>query len=128
MAKPRFTMVVLLVEDLPRSVAFYRRLGVEFPAGVEERTDVQVPLGDEHQLVITTTFVRAIPGYEPPPRGGSGIVIEFFVEGDEAVDATYAELTGAGYTGRRAPFRTSFGAWMAMVDDPVGNVVLVTAG
>jgi len=35
MAKPRFTMVVLLVEDLPRSVAFYRRLGVEFPAGVE---------------------------------------------------------------------------------------------
>ena len=29
--RPRFTMVVLLVDDLPRSVAFYRRLGVEFP-------------------------------------------------------------------------------------------------
>ncbi|MEA2606825.1 MAG: hypothetical protein QOI00_1582, partial [Chloroflexota bacterium] len=42
MAPPRFTMVVLLVEDLPRSLGFYRRLGVEFPAGAEGRTDIQV--------------------------------------------------------------------------------------
>src|SRR6185437_82445 len=54
---PRFTMVVLLVADLRRSLAFYRRLGVEFPPDAESRTDVQVPLGDDHQLVITTTFV-----------------------------------------------------------------------
>jgi predicted lactoylglutathione lyase len=125
--KPRFTMVVLLVADVARSVAFYRRLGVEFPPDAETRSDIVVPIGDEHQLVLTTTFVQAIPGYEPP-RGGSGIVIEFFVDGDAAVDATYAELTEAGYSGRRAPFRTSFDAYMAMVDDPDGNVVLVTAG
>jgi len=31
MTGPRFTMVVLLIEDLQRSVAFYRRLGVVFP-------------------------------------------------------------------------------------------------
>ena len=128
MSKPRFTMVVLLVADVAASVAFYRRLGVAFPADAETRTDVVVPIGDEHQLVLTTTFVRAIPGYEPPARGGSGIVIEFFVDGDAAVDATYADLVGAGYRGRREPFRTGFGAWMAMVDDPDGNVVLITAG
>ena len=127
MTKPRFTMVVLLVEDLPRSLAFYRRLGVEFPPDADQKTDVQVPIGDEHQLVLTTTFARAIPDHRPP-SGGSAIVIEFFVDGDEAVDATYAELTGAGYHGRREPFRTSFGAYMAMVDDPDGNTVLVTAG
>jgi hypothetical protein len=28
MGTPRFTMVVLLIEDIARSVAFYRRLGV----------------------------------------------------------------------------------------------------
>jgi predicted lactoylglutathione lyase len=120
-------MVVLLVEDLPRSLAFYRRLGVEFPPDADRKTDIQVPIGDEHQLVLTTTFSRAIPDHRPP-SGGSAIVIEFFVDGDEAVDALYAELTGAGYHGRRDPFRTSFGAYMAMVDDPDGNVVLVTAG
>lgn len=127
MTKPRFTMVVLLVEDLPRSLAFYRRLGIAFPADADQKTDVQVPIGDQHQLVLTTTFARAIPDHTPP-SGGSAIVIEFFVEGDAAVDATYAELTEAGYHGRRDPFRTSFGAYMAMVDDPDGNVVLVTAG
>ena len=38
-------MVVLLIDDLARSVAFYRRLGVAFPADVDERKDVVVDLG-----------------------------------------------------------------------------------
>ena len=58
MTQPRFTMVVLLIEDLPRSLAFYRRLGVEFPPDADHRVDVQVPIGDQHQLVLTTTFVQ----------------------------------------------------------------------
>jgi catechol 2,3-dioxygenase-like lactoylglutathione lyase family enzyme len=124
---PRFTMVVLLIADLPRSLAFYRRLGVEFPADAETRTDVQVPIGDRHQLVLTTTFVRNLPDHEPP-SGGSRAILEFFVDGNDAVDAKYAELTGAGYRGRRAPFLTGFGAYMGIVDDPDGNTVLVTAG
>lgn len=127
MTAPRFTMVVLLIDDLPRSLAFYRRLGVEFPADAERRTDVQVPLGDEHQLVLTTQFVRNDPDRREP-SGGARILLEFFVDGDPAVDAKFAELTGAGYRGRRAPWRTSFDAYMCMVDDPDGNTVLVTAG
>jgi hypothetical protein len=124
---PRFTMVVVLIAELPRSLAFYRRLGVAFPPDAETRTDIQVPLGDSHQLVLTTSFARAIPHHEPP-AGGSRIVLEFFVDGNDAVDAKYAELVAAGYPGRRPPFLTSFGAYMAMVDDPDGNTVLVTAG
>jgi predicted lactoylglutathione lyase len=127
MTSPRFTMVVLLIEDLPRSLAFYRRLGVAFPAHADERTDVQVPIGDEHQLVLTTQFVRNDPDRQPP-SGGSRILLEFFVEGNEAVDAKFVELTAAGYHGRREPWLSSFGAYMCMVDDPDGNTVLVTAG
>ena len=127
MATPRFTMVVLLVEDLARSVAFYRRLGVEFPPDVEARRDVVVDIGDAHKLVLTTTFARNVPG-RVPPSGGARTFLEFFVDGDAAVDALYAEPTAAGHAGRRPPFRTDFGAWMAMVDDPDGNTVLVTAG
>jgi predicted lactoylglutathione lyase len=120
-------MVVLLIEDLPRSLAFYRRLGVEFPTDADERTDVQVPLGDNHQLVLTTTFVRNDPDRQSP-SGGSRIILEFFVDGHDAVDAKFTELTEAGYRGRREPFLTSFDAYMGMVDDPDGNTVLVTAG
>ena len=127
MSTPRFTMVVLLVADLPRSVAFYRRLGVAFPPDVEARRDVVVDLGGGHNLVITTTFVRNVPDHDPP-AGGSRTLLEFFVDGDEAVNATWDELVAAGYHGRRPPFRTDFGAWMCLVDDPDGTTVLVTAG
>ncbi len=127
MTLPRFTMVVLLIGDLPRSLAFYRRLGVEFTAGADARSDVQVPIGDDHQLVLTTTFAANDPDRQEP-RGGSRILLEFFVEGNEAVDSKFTELTDGGYRGRRRPFLTSFGAYMGMVDDPDGNTVLITAG
>lgn len=127
MASPRFTMVVALIEDLPRSLAFYRRLGVAFPPDAEQRTDVQVPIGDSHQLVLTTQFVRNDPDRRPP-SGGSRIMLEFFVDSQAEVDAKYAELTAAGYHGRREPWLTSFDAYMCLVDDPDGNTVLVTAG
>ena len=127
MATPRFTMVVLLIEDLRRSLAFYRRLGVEFPPDADQRTDIQVPIGDEHQLVLTTSFARNDP-HRQPPGGGSRILLEFFVDGKAEVDAKYRELTEAGYPGRREPFLTNFNAYMCMVDDPDGNTVLITAG
>ncbi len=127
MAAPRFTMVVLLIEDLPRSLAFYRRLGVEFPADADQRTDIQVPIGDSHQMVLTTQFVRNDPDRQEP-SGGSRIMLEFFVDGHAAVDAKYEELVAAGYHSRREPWLTSFDAYMCLVDDPDGNTVLVTAG
>jgi catechol 2,3-dioxygenase-like lactoylglutathione lyase family enzyme len=127
MSTPRFTMVVLLIEDLARSVAFYRRLGVVFPDDVDRRKDVVADLGGGHNLVLTTTFVRNDPDRREP-SGGARTFLEFFVDGDEAVNAKYDELVAAGYRSRRPPFRTDFDAWMALVDDPDGNTVLVTAG
>ena len=125
--KPRFTMLVLLVEDMARSVGFYRRLGVSFPDDVESRPSVVVDLGGGHNLVLSTSFGQNVPNYAPP-RGDARTLLEFFVEGDAAVNELYGQLTAAGYRGRRPPFRTDFGAWMALVDDPDGTTVLITAG
>jgi predicted lactoylglutathione lyase len=120
-------MVVLLVEDLARSVAFYQRLGVAVPEGGEGRRDVVVDLGGGHNIVLSETFVRNVHD-RVPPTGDGRVMLEFFVEGDAAVNAKYAELIEAGYRSRRMPFRTDFGAYMAIVDDPDGNTVLITAG
>ncbi len=127
MARPRFTMVVLLIEDLPRSLAFYRRLGMDFPPDADERKDIGLDIGDGRTIIWTTTFDQYDPEREPP-RGGSRMMLEFFVEDNETVGALFADLTAAGYHGRRAPFLTDFDAYMCMVDDPDGNTVLITAG
>ena len=127
MPTPRFTMVVLLVASLARSVPFYRLLGVEFPDGAEDRTDVVVSIGGGHQLVLSTTFAQN-DLERVQPSGGSKVMLEFFVDGNAAVDATYADLVAAGHHSRRAPFTTNFNAYMAIVDDPDGNGVLITAG
>jgi predicted lactoylglutathione lyase len=127
MAKPRFTMVVLLVEDLARSLAFYRRLGIEFPEGADERTDIGVDIGDGRTIIWTTTFGGNDPN-RTAPSGASRIMLEFFVDDYAAVDSTFAELVEAGYHVVREPFVTSFEAYMCLIDDPDGNTVLVTAG
>jgi catechol 2,3-dioxygenase-like lactoylglutathione lyase family enzyme len=127
MAKPRFTMVVLLVEDLARSLAFYRRLGIEFPEGSDDRSDVGVDIGDGRTIIWTTTFGGNDPN-RIAPSGGSRIMLEFFVDDYAAVDSTFAQLREAGYHLVREPFVTSFEAYMCLIDDPDGNTVLVTAG
>ena len=127
MTPPRFTMVVPLVDNIPRALAFYRRLGVEFAPGADERSDVGVDIGDGRKIISSTTFGRNDPNRQTP-SGGSRIMLEFFVEGNAAVDAKWAELTAAGYHGRREPWLTNFRAYMCLVDDPDGNTVLVTAG
>jgi predicted lactoylglutathione lyase len=120
-------MLVLLVEDLARSVGFYRRLGVVFPDDVESRHDVVVDLGGGHNLVLSETFVGNVHD-RVDPSGDGRVMLEFFVDGDDAVNAVHAELVQAGHPSRREPFRTNFGAWMGLVDDPDGNTVLITAG
>jgi predicted lactoylglutathione lyase len=120
-------MVVLLIEDLARSVEFYRRLGVAFPPNVNERKDVAVDVGGGHTLVFTTTFVQNDED-RVPPSGGARTFLEFFVDDEAAVDRLFTELTEAGANGRRTPFLTDFNAYMCLVDDPDGNTVLVTAG
>lgn len=127
MKPPRFTMVVLLVSDIPRSLAFYRRLGIEFAEGADSRPDVGVSIGDGRTIIWSTTFGRNDPA-RTEPSGGSRIMLEFFVEGNAAVDEKHAELAAAGYHVVREPFVTNFGAYMCLVDDPDGNTVLVTAG
>ncbi|MEO7119208.1 MAG: VOC family protein [Candidatus Limnocylindrales bacterium] len=127
MAPPRFTMVVIPIAEMARSVAFYRLLGVEFPPDVEERRDVVVDIGGGHQLVLTSTFTRNLPDMVQP-SGDGRVMLEFFVDGEDAVDSTYSALVAAGHRSRREPFRTDFGAYMGLVDDPDGTTVLITAG
>ncbi len=59
-------------------------------------------------------------GWRADP-GSVAVVVCFALESREAVDATYADLTGAGHVGRQPPFDAFWGARYAIVADPDGT-------
>ena len=121
-------MVGVIVEDMSRAVEFYRRLGVEIPEGSEEAEFVELAMsGLTFFLSTKQAQARWDPARQDPAAGGYRILLEFYVETAEALDAKYAELTGYGYASHCAPFDVSPTTRFAMVDDPDGNTILISA-
>jgi uncharacterized glyoxalase superfamily protein PhnB len=61
------------------------------------------------------------------PSGTYRIILEFYVETAKALDAKYEELTGHGYESHCAPYDVTPELRFAMVNDPDGNTVLLSA-
>jgi uncharacterized glyoxalase superfamily protein PhnB len=121
-AQPVLTSVYLFVRDLDASLAFYQRLGIEIEsiAGGFARAKTQAGCGIEFGTADVTR--RYDPDWQEP-SGASQNTLNFDLGSAEAVDATYAEMTAAGYVGHLAPMDAFWGARFAIVDDPDGNVV-----
>jgi catechol 2,3-dioxygenase-like lactoylglutathione lyase family enzyme len=120
--RPVLDQVNLVVGDMDASLAFYRRLGVDFP-------DWQ-PRWDAHHRSAKTAggldfdldsavFAR---DWNEGSRGPA-CVLSFKLASSEAVDALYADLTGAGYRGQQSPYDAFWGSRYAVVEDPDGNLV-----
>ena len=60
-------------------------------------------------------------------REGHPITLAFLCSDAADVDATYARLTDAGFTGTTAPYDAFWGQRYANVDDPDGNDVALFA-
>jgi hypothetical protein len=93
---------------------------------INERA-VGVKMGE---LTFLLTSKRAAASWDPDrveASGDSRIVLEFYLTTREAVDEKYAEMVGYGYESHRAPFQTSFGPYFALIKDPDGNTVLLSA-
>jgi uncharacterized glyoxalase superfamily protein PhnB len=73
------------------------------------------------------------PGFDaqPAPEPGASarypMVLEFYLKEQATLEAKYQELVDRGYAGFRAPYATAFGMCFAMVKDPDGNTVLLSA-
>jgi predicted lactoylglutathione lyase len=123
----QLSMVGLIVHDMSAALQFYRRLGLEIPQGAENESFVQLQMESGVTIFWDTFFAkRHYPDIEPA-AGGSRVMLEFFLEDEAAVDAKYEELLGYGYPGPMRPEQT-VGPYAAMVEDPDGNLVLLTAG
>ena len=123
----QLAMVGLVVSDMARSLAFYRRLGLDIPADEDAKRFVMHRMPSGVTIFFDTVFFPGNdPERRPAPRGAYNVSLEFYAGTREAVDALYAELTGAGHVGRRAPWKSS-GPYAAIVEHPDGNPILITA-
>jgi catechol 2,3-dioxygenase-like lactoylglutathione lyase family enzyme len=121
-------MIGVIVEDMARAAEFYRRLGVDVPEGAESEGHVEVKMSG---LTFFLTNESANARWDPERRAISGdgyrIVLEFYLETAEVLDAKYAELVGYGYTGHHPPYDVTPQTRFALVDDPDGNTILLSS-
>lgn len=121
--RPDLRMTNLIVSDMAASVDFYRRLGVavlEGEAATGAHVQLRMPSGFSLELDTAESVAWWHAGWRADP-GSVAVVVCFALPSIEAVDATYADLTGAGYVGRQPPFDAFWGARWAIVADPDGN-------
>ena len=123
----QLAMVGLVVSDMRSSLAFYRRLGLDIPGEADEKRFVMHRMPSGVTIFFDTVFFPGNdPQRNPAPRGSYNISLEFYAGTRAAVDALYTELTGLGHVGRKAPWKSD-GPYAAIVEDPDGNPILITA-
>jgi catechol 2,3-dioxygenase-like lactoylglutathione lyase family enzyme len=121
---PTFDLIGLVVADMGKSLAFYRRLGLEIPAEADTEGHVEVALPGGLRLAWDAAEV--IRSFDPewtPPTGGPAMSLAFRCDSPAEVDRVFAELTGAGYGAGRPPWDAFWGQRYAVVHDPDGNHV-----
>jgi uncharacterized glyoxalase superfamily protein PhnB len=128
-------MLGLVVHDMPTALEFYRRLGLAIPDGSEKQSHVEIKMGNGLTFFLDSNPTRWDPGFgtqSEPERSAAAadrypVILEFYLKEQTALAAKYAELIDFGYQSYREPYRTSFGMYFAMVKDPDGNTVLLSA-
>jgi catechol 2,3-dioxygenase-like lactoylglutathione lyase family enzyme len=121
---PRFDAVGLVVSDLAKSLAFYRRLGLDIPADADNEPHVEYTLPGGLRLLWDP--VETVRSFDPDwtaPKGGNRVSLAFACADQDEVDRVYADVTGAGYTGHKEPWDAEWGQRYAVLHDPDGNGV-----
>ncbi|GAA0378045.1 glyoxalase [Acrocarpospora corrugata] len=121
---PTFNVIGIVVADMARSLAFYRRLGLDLPAEADTEPHVEAALPGGLRLAWDTAdTIRAFdPGWTPP-SGGARVGLAFACADPGEVDQVYAQLVDAGYDGHLKPWDAFWGQRYATLRDPDGNSV-----
>ncbi|MEO5898702.1 MAG: VOC family protein [Ilumatobacteraceae bacterium] len=120
----RLDLIGIVVADMARSLAFYRRLGLDIPADGDAEPHVELNLANGLRVAWDTVdVIRSFdPGYAAP-SGGHRLSMAFACDDAADVDAVHADLVAAGYESHLAPWDAFWGQRYAIVHDPDGNPV-----
>ena len=115
----------LVASDLPRTLSFYRAIGLDIPADADSEPHVEVTLtGGFRILFDPESTIRSFdPQWTPAPTGSPRTALAFECADPAEVDATYAAMTAAGFDGHLEPWDAFWGQRYATLRDPDGNGV-----
>ena len=132
-SRPRLDQINIVSGNPEASIAFYRRLGVEIAedriwrtaSGIHHVTAVSHETGSTLGLDIDSMAFaqRWNTGWQGQDGLRGKVVVGFSLPSRDAVDAVYADLTGAGHPGLQPPYDAVWGARNAVVEDPDGIAV-----
>ncbi|MFC9436369.1 VOC family protein [Nocardia sp. NPDC057030] len=121
---PQLDVIGIVVTDMSASVAFYRRLGLDFPEGSEAEPHAEAALPGGFRLALDTeATIKSFHADWQPPTGAGRIGLAFRCGDPAEVDSVYATLVEAGYHGEMKPWDAFWGQRYAVVQDPDGNGV-----
>jgi uncharacterized glyoxalase superfamily protein PhnB len=113
----------IVAQDIPASVRFYRELGVDVadPESAEDHHEATLPNG-LRLMWDTVELMRKLDSEWQQPQGHA-ISLAFECDSPDDVNATYAQVTQAGFQGKTEPYDAFWGQRYATLRDPDGNAV-----
>jgi catechol 2,3-dioxygenase-like lactoylglutathione lyase family enzyme len=118
-AVPQLNAVGIVVSDMARSIAFYRRLGLDVPETPDEgHVDTFLPNGVRFMLDTEDTVRSFRP--EWTRETGNQLGLAFECASAAEVDEVYARVVEAGYDPEKEPWDAVWGQRYAQVRDPDG--------
>jgi len=121
---PRFNVVGIAVSDMARSLAFYRRLGLEIADGSDAEDHVEAVLPGGLRIAWDTEAVmRSMDPDWAPPANGSRVALAFECDSPADVDRVYGELIASGAHGHTPPWDAVWQQRYAIVHDPDGTPI-----
>ena len=102
---------------MTKTLDFYRRLGLDFPAGAESEGHVEAVVPGGIRLMWDTH--AEIKAFDPDftPHTGGGPSLAFLCADPAEVDQVYAELIKAGGTSTMEPWDAAWGQRYATLTD-----------
>jgi uncharacterized glyoxalase superfamily protein PhnB len=123
---PRADAFGIVVADMARALAFYRRLGLDIPADADGAPHAEAVLAGGVRLMFDTEdTVRSFdPSWTAPAAGSSTRMgIAFLCDSPAEVDSVFASMVDAGYESHKEPWDAFWGQRYATLHDPDGNPV-----
>jgi len=124
----QLSFVLLVVDNMARSLTFYEHLGFKFPAEAfaEPHVEAELPGGAMRIFWnVAESVTQFAPDYRPAPHGR--VCLGFQFDTPDEVDAMFRKLGSLGYRADRTPWDAPWGQRYAIVYDPDGNVVDLTS-